>query len=39
MNATNQKNIGGLTYDIANDKMEEWTMMPFVPVLSYKVEF
>jgi hypothetical protein len=39
MNATNNKNIGGLTYDIANDKLEEWTMMPFVPVLSYKVEF
>jgi hypothetical protein len=39
MNATNNRNIGGLTYDITNDKMEEWTMMPFVPVLSYKVEF
>lgn len=39
MNATNNRNIGGLTYNIANDKMEEWTMMPFVPVLSYKVEF
>jgi hypothetical protein len=39
MNATNNRNIGGLTYDIANDKMQEWAMMPFVPVLSYKVEF
>ncbi len=39
MNATNNENIGGLTYDIANDKLNEWTMMPFVPVLAYKVEF
>ncbi|MBK6665018.1 MAG: TonB-dependent receptor [Saprospiraceae bacterium] len=39
MNATNNRNIGGITYDIQNDKMNEWTMMPFVPVLAYKVEF
>ncbi|MBK9736373.1 MAG: TonB-dependent receptor [Saprospiraceae bacterium] len=39
MNATNSENVGGITYDIQNDKMEQWTMMPFVPVLSYKVEF
>ena len=35
----NNRNIGGITYDIQNDKMNEWTMMPFVPVLAYKVEF
>jgi len=39
MNATNSRNVGGITYDIQNDKMNEWTMMPFVPVLAYKVEF
>lgn len=39
MNATNHRNIGGITYDIQNDTMDEWTMMPFIPVLSYKVEF
>lgn len=39
MNATNSQNVGGITYDIQNDKMNEWTMMPFVPVLAYKVEF
>jgi hypothetical protein len=39
MNATNSKNTGGVTYDVHNDKITEWNMMPFVPVLSYKVEF
>ena len=39
MNATNHQNIGGVSYDIYNDKMKEWTMMPFVPVFSYKLEF
>jgi hypothetical protein len=39
MNATNHKNVGGITYDIQNDRLKEWTMMPFVPVMSYKVEF
>ena len=39
MNATNHKNIGGVTYDVYNDKINEWTMMPFVPVLSYKIDF
>lgn len=39
MNATNHKNVGGLTYDIHNDKETEWATMPFVPVLSYKLEF
>ena len=39
MNATNHENIGGTTYDVQNDKIEKWTMMPMVPVLSYKIEF
>ncbi len=39
MNATNSRNVGGITYDVNNDKITEWTMMPFVPILSYKVEF
>ncbi len=39
MNATNHTNIGGITYDVQHDKTEEWTMMPFIPVFSYKVEF
>nr|HMP30753.1 hypothetical protein [Saprospiraceae bacterium] len=39
MNATNSKNVGGVTYDVKNDKITEWHMMPFVPVLSYKIEF
>jgi len=39
MNATNNKNVGGVSYDIQNDKLNEWTMMPFVPVLAYKIEF
>lgn len=39
MNATNNENIEGTSYDVQNDKINEWTMMPFVPVLSYKIEF
>ncbi|MFZ1750665.1 MAG: hypothetical protein WAU01_10750, partial [Saprospiraceae bacterium] len=39
MNASNYENIGGLTYDVQNDKIESWTMMPLVPIISYKVEF
>jgi hypothetical protein len=39
MNATNSRNVGGITYDVQKDKITEWTMMPFVPVLSYKIEF
>lgn len=39
MNATNHKNVGGLTYHIYNDKITEWATMPLVPVFSYKLQF
>lgn len=39
MNATNHENIGGVYYDVFHNEIRKWTMMPLVPVLSYKLEF
>lgn len=39
MNATNNENIGGVYYDVFHNEVRKWTMMPLVPVLSYKLDF
>ncbi len=39
MNATNHENIGGVYYDVFHNEVRNWTMMPLVPVLSYKLDF
>lgn len=39
MNATNHENIGGVYYDVNYNEIRSWTMMPLVPVLSYKLDF
>ena len=39
MNATNHKNVGGVYYDVNYNETRSWTMMPMVPVLSYKLDF
>lgn len=39
MNATNHENVGGVYYDVNYNETRSWTMMPMVPVLSYKLDF
>jgi len=38
-NASNHKNLGGMYFDAPSGEVKRWYQMPFLPVLSYRVEF
>lgn len=38
-NVTNNKNLGGQYFEPRSGEIQKWYMLPFLPVLSYRVEF